>query len=120
MRAGNVVGRLSMFQFMKFRLFILWVPVCPVSSFLGGFLLDGGLLWAVFLGVGGVFFSSLRMFVTSFVVVIVGYWLGFEFLQESVIRPLKAGLKDHWVRCSVLQIIQFPVFVEILPEKLGR
>ena len=41
MRAGNVAGRLSVFQLMIFRLFILWVPVCPISHSLGGSPLDG-------------------------------------------------------------------------------
>ena len=58
---------------------------------------------------------------SSLVVANVGYLFGKEFLLESVIRSLKAVLSLHCVRCSLshVQIIQLPVFVEMLPEKLG-
>ena len=72
MRAGNVVGRLSVFQLIIFRLFILWMPVCPISRSLGGSPLGGFFLWGRFLlfffwGPGGGF-PSVNMFVSSFAI----------------------------------------------------
>ena len=125
MRAESVFGRLSVFQLTMFKLFTLWVPVCPVLSSLGGSPLGGvfflgALLIVVRLEHDRLFFSPRRMLVNSVVLAIVGNWCGLEFLQDSVIRPLKVGFRFHVVRCSALQIRQFPLFVETLPQKLGR
>ena len=124
MRAGNVVGRLSVFQLIIFRLFILWVPVCPISRSLGGSPLGGFFLWGMFLvfffwGPGGGF-PSVNMFVSSFAIEIDGYLFGFCTQHESVSLPLNVGLNLHWVWWSSPQSVHVSMFVERRPEKLGR